>query len=56
MRFYVSERQGTAGEVVDYYDVGIEGTKIDFTRGPGRDKHHVHIVQEDDGWFNLSYS
>jgi hypothetical protein len=56
MRFDISERQGKAGEVVDYYHVGIEGTKIDVTRGPGKGKQHVHIFQKYDGWFNLSYS
>jgi hypothetical protein len=56
MRFYVCEQEGDAGKVVDFYDVWMEGTKIDFTRGSGKGKQHVHIVHDEDDWFDLSYS
>ncbi|KAF5855991.1 hypothetical protein ETB97_008110 [Aspergillus alliaceus] len=55
MKFFVSESQQVAGEIVDYSAVSRSGATIDFSSGEGLGKSYARVVQGTDGKFTVEY-
>ncbi|KAL6875858.1 hypothetical protein HDV57DRAFT_510669 [Trichoderma longibrachiatum] len=55
MKFFITESQQVAGEVVDYQSVTREGATIDFSEGEGKGKVYARVVQGSDGRFDVKY-
>ncbi|KAJ4148072.1 hypothetical protein LMH87_002560 [Akanthomyces muscarius] len=55
MKFFVTESQQIAGEIVDYSSVARDGATVDFTGGPGQGKYYARVVQTSDGQFQVTY-
>ncbi|KIN03349.1 hypothetical protein OIDMADRAFT_51318 [Oidiodendron maius Zn] len=55
MKFFVSESQQVAGEIVDYSAVARDGATIDFSSGQGLGKFYARVVQNTDGRFTVTY-
>ncbi|KAL7784536.1 hypothetical protein V8C37DRAFT_357296 [Trichoderma ceciliae] len=55
MKFFISESQQVAGEIVDYSSVSRDGATIDFSSGEGQGKFYARVVQGNDGRFTVTY-
>ena len=55
MKFFVSESQQVAGEIVDYSAIARYGATIDFSSGEGLGKFYARVVQSIDGRFTVTY-
>ncbi|KAL7942067.1 hypothetical protein V8C42DRAFT_333498 [Trichoderma barbatum] len=55
MKFFVSESQQIAGEIVDYNSIVRDGATIDFSDGEGQGKFYARVIQGTDGRFAVSY-
>ena len=55
MKFFVSESQQVAGEIVDYSAVTREGATIDFSGGEGQGKFYAVVTQGTDRRFTVKY-
>lgn len=55
MKFYISQSNVEAGEIVDFSSVLKEAGVIDFSSGPGAGKHAAAIVHRDNGTFDVTY-
>lgn len=55
MKFFVSESQQVAGEIVDSNAVARDCATIDFSSGPGLGKFYARVVQSTDGRFTVTY-
>jgi len=55
MKFFISESEQISGEIVDYSAVSRDGAAIDFSEGEGLDKYYAHVVQHNDGRFEITY-
>lgn len=55
MKFFVTESQQVAGEIVDYSAVSRDGATIDFSSGEGLGKSYARVVQSTDGRFAVTY-
>ena len=55
MKFFVSEGQQVAGEIVDYSAIARDGATIDFSSGEGLGKFYARVVQSTDGRFTVTY-
>ncbi|KAK5988485.1 hypothetical protein PT974_09968 [Cladobotryum mycophilum] len=55
MKFFVSESQAIAGEIVDYSRIVRDGATIDFSSGDGLGKFYAVVTQGTDGKFEVKY-
>ncbi|EHK18285.1 uncharacterized protein TRIVIDRAFT_77102 [Trichoderma virens Gv29-8] len=55
MKFFISESQQVAGEIVDYGSIARDGATIDFSSGEGQGKFYARVVQNTDGRFTVTY-
>ncbi|KAE8379327.1 hypothetical protein BDV26DRAFT_291352 [Aspergillus bertholletiae] len=55
MKFFVTESQQVAGEIVDYGAVLRDGATIDFSSGEGLGKFYARVVQGTNGGFTVTY-
>jgi hypothetical protein len=55
MKFFISESQQVAGEIVDFNAVARDGATIDFSSGEGLGKFYARVVQSTGGRFTVTY-
>ena len=55
LKFFITETQQVAGEIVDYSAVSSRGATIDFSSGEGLGKYHASVVHAADGTFTVTY-